>query len=618
VDLTRGKQIFTQGVPLKGHFECPQAEIKTRDDYNNHPAIENNSAAVEEKFAKEEQKSYHIHFPRFVAYFILGLLLNPLQWEGDKGKGRICVDGTNGPNGANTPGSCNTHIPKPAIENSDECPPVYYSTALMRFFVNVWRARITFPQMEILMHADDLKDAFRRILYSPEMAILFAYVFGDFLIIPVGQVFGSRSAPSFFSLISDIRADLATTGEVHETYPLHPMVADIILPMPPAPGELTPAIADSLNMPLSIEEQANFWNSSFVDDNGVCAYAPDIKPALQQSLVSAFLVFGWPGDDRRNSCMAEEKWAKEATNIMLFLGYYINSRTLMVTWPLYKRQVLLQDITDALANPRQVPLKTVASILGKVRAAGEIAPWGAYISFSLADALKRATRAAFYPLRKYWSKGKVRLSRRVIADLKLLSESLNLPEFSQVWSCYLGMLVPRIASHRMISDASYEGVGGWSPEFEVQWRLTREDLLEVGFNLKVVNAVSGEPTPEEEGLHINPLEFIATIINLWLLLILVRSLPPCPTGYIVDLLSDNTSALSWLHFTATTRDPLLQPLARFASALLIQTRRCLTRVQPRHIPGPTNIEADALSRFQNGRLTSWEDVIKRCSPLKTC
>ena len=92
----------------------------------------------------------------------------------------------------------------------------------------------------------------------------------------------------------------------------------------------------------------------------------------------------------------------------------------------------------------------------------------------------------------------------------------------------------------------------------------------------------------------------------------------CPTGYILDLLSDNTSALSWMHYTATIPDPILQPLARFASALLIQARSYLTHVQPTHIPGPINIEADALSRFQNGRLKSWADVIARCSRLQTC
>jgi hypothetical protein len=52
-------------VPLQGHFTCPQAEIAKRDRYNNHPVIGKNFDAVEEKFAKEEQKSFHIHLPRF-------------------------------------------------------------------------------------------------------------------------------------------------------------------------------------------------------------------------------------------------------------------------------------------------------------------------------------------------------------------------------------------------------------------------------------------------------------------------------------------------------------------------------------------------------------------------
>jgi hypothetical protein len=178
---------------------------------------------------------------------------------------------------------------------------------------------------------------------------------------------------------------------------------------------------------------------------------------------------------------------------------------------------------------------------------------------------------------------------------------------------------PRKATHELLSDASYKGVGGgWSPRFEVQWRLTKEDLLELGFHIKIVEALTGEPTLDQVGRHINPIEFIAAIINLWLFIVLICSQPDCPTGYIVDLLSDITSALSWLKVTATTKDPLLQPLARFASALLIQARHHLILVQPKHIAGILNIEADALSRYQNGRLRSWADVTKRCSRLANC
>jgi hypothetical protein len=81
---------------------------------------------------------------------------------------------------------------------------------------------------------------------------------------------------------------------------------------------------------------------------------------------------------------------------MLFLGYLINSHTLMVTWPSYKREALLDEIMDALtARSQCITPKLAASILGKIWSVYDVAPWGPYISFSLSEALKKATRAAF-------------------------------------------------------------------------------------------------------------------------------------------------------------------------------------------------------------------------------
>jgi hypothetical protein len=100
-------------------------------------------------------------------------------------------------------------------------------------------------------------------------------------------------------------------------------------------------------------------------------------------------------------------------------------------------------------------------------------------------------------------------------------------------------------------------------------RVTCADLILLGFPMKVIDKYAKEPLDaKSEGLHINPLEFLACIVNLWLLLKLIQTLPPCLTGYIIDLLSDNTSALLWLRVTASTRDPRLQPLCRFASLQL--------------------------------------------------
>jgi hypothetical protein len=73
---------------------------------------------------------------------------------------------------------------------------------------------------------------------------------------------------------------------------------------------------------------------------------------------------------------------------------------MMVIWPLYKRKIPIDDIEKALKSLTQVPPKVAASIMGKVR---EIAPWGSYISFSLADFIKKASQQSFQPTQKWWT-----------------------------------------------------------------------------------------------------------------------------------------------------------------------------------------------------------------------
>jgi hypothetical protein len=50
--------------------------------------------------------------------------------------------------------------------------------------------------------------------------------------------------------------------------------------------------------------------------------------------------------------------------------------------------------------------------------------------------------------------------------MECIAEFLLEPEFSPVWSQYIGLLIPRNTTHQFLSDAGY--VGGWSPDFQVQ------------------------------------------------------------------------------------------------------------------------------------------------------
>jgi hypothetical protein len=63
-----------------------------------------------------------------------------------------------------------------------------------------------------------------------------------------------------------------------------------------------------------------------------------MRDALQQSLLSAFLIFGMPGNDHHGVCRQNDKWDPIISHTMLYLVFIINSRVMTVSWLLYKRQ----------------------------------------------------------------------------------------------------------------------------------------------------------------------------------------------------------------------------------------------------------------------------------------
>jgi hypothetical protein len=235
-------------------------------------------------------------------------------------------------------------------------------------------------------------------------------------------------------------------------FPIPQLAADAILPVLPTnlADLITPALADELNPPLTATEAANYSNSTFVDDNGVLARHVDMRQALQQSLISAFLIFGFPGEDRRGACLQDAKWDHTISHIMLYLGFLINSRAMTVSWPYYKRAELHQELTDILSQRRSgitISPKQMASIIGKLRSAIAISPWGTYLSFSMATNLTRASRNAFRTTRSWWSRAKIRINKTITRDMRLLLETLLAPEEDPLWTRPIALLVPLGKQH---------------------------------------------------------------------------------------------------------------------------------------------------------------------------
>jgi len=74
--------------------------------------------------------------------------------------------------------------------------------------------------------------------------------------------------------------------------------------------------------------------------------------------------------------------------------------------------------------------------------------------------------------------------------------------------------------------------------------------------MKFLADTSIEPSVDASGLHINVLEFVAIIINLWLVIVLSRRHPVPVGGHVFAVFANNTSALSWLRYASRSHRPL--------------------------------------------------------------
>ena len=628
LDYERAFRVCTEGVPLAGDYECSFESVRERNLYDNHPGLYENEAPIRAQFAKEEANSFHLALPRFLWRFIVGLHLAPLVWAIRKMKGRLCVDPSSRISDDDD-GAANDSIPAPGTdEREDECPAIWYATALYRHLVRVWRLRISHPAEDILQFVDDIHAAFRRVLYHPDGGIIFASVFAEFLIIPVGTIFGARNSPSYFCMLSELRAHAASVNcyrPDNELESLSPLAQRVRLIAPPSPEErdsITQAVADGCHSGIQPDQSNRYHNSTFVDDNGIAELASKMLGAIDNSIRSAYAVFGPPGTDRRQSCLSEEKWNELASYTMTYLGFQIDTRAMVMRWPVEKRRQLQQLLDSVLtARPCRVHPRQISSILGLIRNAASVAPLGIYLSLRLQHSLNDAMQqqGARPQRRRWWRSAWVTIPPEAILDLIMLRGTLDENPAHYVWNRPIGLLVPRSPTGEAYSDASYQGIGGWSPTYKFMWRLTRQDLIDMGFDMKTIDA-SGEPAAitEDCGEHINVLEFVAIIVNFWVVLKCLQRLGPITGGHIVSLLSDNTSALSWMRYAARSHRPVVRELARLFMSLTLACADIPFKVSGRHIAGVLNTIADTLSRFNSPEEHKWAYVIGKHSQLATC
>jgi hypothetical protein len=99
-----------------------------------------------------------------------------------------------------------------------------------------------------------LSARFRQILYHPELALVVACVLMECLLIPVGQIFGSRSAPSWWCAPAECRAHAAAVLDYSSCD--NTLAETVVLSEEPSSleiSEFTPAYPDQIHQGIRPE-----------------------------------------------------------------------------------------------------------------------------------------------------------------------------------------------------------------------------------------------------------------------------------------------------------------------------------------------------------------------------
>jgi hypothetical protein len=180
-------------------------------------------------------------------------------------------------------------------------------------------------------------------MYHPDISPAFATVLQHMLCIPVGLIFGAGFPPSFFCNTPECSALAATASpmfvpELAQTpasatalmdgralaasvldlfksaKTMAPLTASIRLTDPPPPLEQehmwTHLVPHPLHPPLPAVFDHGSHHVTFVDDSMMTAEHDTILVVINASVLSAYFLYGFPGDDR-----PPPPWPRTNTNL---------------------------------------------------------------------------------------------------------------------------------------------------------------------------------------------------------------------------------------------------------------------------------------------------------------
>lgn len=593
----------------------------------NHPSVAKYMVEVLNTMAKEHRNRFNMPLPCYIARYLPHSFLTPQHALTRPGKAmRLIFDAAKRYTPQSTPVNMMTST---HLGTELDC---LYGDTFLTLLERIWDLRISYPNSDIVMHANDVKSCFKQMKLHPDVMPAFSIIVANFMYLQTALPFGTDFSPQNWEPVRRLIEILAeklfldtSLRDKHRQYldrlQWEPSLGNTKATYVPAKAcSQRRGVLDANGKPVPTPQRL------FVDDSVYAdIYEQHTKARVEQTVAAGieaiFILLGVSELSKRQDPISFEKMVEMLVSYMnKILGQIIHTRRLDVGVPKDYITKTLKLLTPFHHSRKSFTVKEMERITGMLVFIASTAPWLkfllSHVYTSVAAAMKvntnhlKLTNKQFRQLLKE-AKSSVPTRESTFAqsetarlihacptkhwinttlreELHLLTAVLSSPEVKM--RTPIAHLVRRDPSAIAWSDSSLTASGGYSDKMGFWWYYKWPESVHKQTLIYIRNNKDGQL------VSINVLEYAALLINYAAAFHYYKNNPDPSDPYpSVLFYADNSASESWME-KACNSSLIGRALSRLQCAMMINND---VGLHTGHITTKDNVIADRLSRIDN-------------------
>ena len=617
----------TVGCPNKFVAETSRENFLLHWREGNHPSIKKFLVETMNTMTKEHRNRFNMPLPCYAARYLPHNFLTPQHALDKRDKAlRLIFDATKRFTASSVPLNRMTSTPS---GSEMDC---LYGDTMLTLLERIWDLRISYPVVDIGLHANDVKSCFKQMKLHPDIMPAFSIMVTNFLYLQAALPFGTDFSPQNWEpvrrLVEILAVKLYDDDSLRDKHRKH---LDKL--------NWEPSLGSG-NKDLFVQAKACSQRRGVLDDQGTPLPTPQrlfvddsvyaeiyqasherMERAVAAGIEAIFILLGQSDLAKRQDPISLDKMtAMMVSYLNKILGQLIDTRRMDIGVPpdyIHRTLLLLKPFHK---ERKSFTVKEMETLTGMLVFIASTAPWlkfmMSHVYTSVAAAINKnyahlirtnkqfrefikmakdleatsnertfaqsaTARQVHACTNKHW------INKTLLQELHLITKALESALISK--RAPIGHLIRRDPSATAWSDSCLYAAGGFSTDMRFWWYFEWPPEVRKFTLVYVRNNANGDL------ISINVLEYAAILINYAATTLYYETHHEPSDPYPLVLFNaDNRASESWM-VKSCTSSLIGRALARVQCAMMLNNR---VGHYTGHVCTKTNVIADGISRIK--------------------